>query len=73
MPLYGDIAQLVERGSEKPGVSGSSPLVATVVEAEVAEALGCDPSGSGFESRRPPHLHENVPQTIGIRFAGSER
>ena len=35
-------------------VSGSNPLASTVAEAEVADAPGCGPGGSGFESRQSP-------------------
>ena len=33
---------------------GSSPTGTTVVVAEMDDALGCDPEGCGFKSRRPP-------------------
>lgn len=46
--------QRLERCSER--YAGSTPVLGTVTEAEVVEALGCEPSGSGFKSRPSPQL-----------------
>jgi hypothetical protein len=43
-----------EHRSTKPGSAGSNPAGRAVSEAEVGDAPGCGPGGSGFEPRRTP-------------------
>lgn len=62
---HSPIAQLAERLPVEEMGAGSNPAGGAVDEAEVAEAPGRDPGGSGFESRRSPH----AVQRLGLRVA----
>jgi hypothetical protein len=57
----------------KQGVAGSSPAGRAVSEAEVGDAPGCAPGGSGFEPRRTPQYYETPAPTPVLRVAGRGR
>ena len=48
------VAKLASRPFWEQEIAGSSPAGLIVTEAEVAEVPGCEPGGSGFESRPSP-------------------
>jgi hypothetical protein len=52
------------------GFDSLMPLPFMVSEAEVVEAPGCVPGGSGFESRRSPHRNRSDKSRVsGVRLA----
>ena len=51
----------------KQEVAGSSPAGRAVSEAEVGDAPGCGPGGSGFEPRRTPSVRRTSPYVVDCR------